>query len=118
VSDDGPTRPGEALRELVVATHGITQEQLARAMNVSRYSVNQLLNHRRAMTADMAVRLGKATSTSPEFWLALQRNVDLFEARSRLDQNGDLAAVQVIRQPVALSHVFQTIGKKSQHDRY
>jgi antitoxin HigA-1 len=76
---------------------GITQKRLAEALGVSRLSVNEVVNRRRGLTADMALRLSKATSTSPQFWLRLQEAVDLFEARGRLD----LAKVEVLRPMVS-----------------
>src|SRR5712675_1761507 len=72
-----PPRPGDVLRVQIFATTNITQERLADDMKVSRYSINQLVNNRRAVTPEMALRLAKATSTAPEFWLNLQRNFDL-----------------------------------------
>ena len=53
---------------------------LADAAGVSRQSINELLRERRALTPEMALRLGKLFATSPEFWLTLQRNVDLWDA--------------------------------------
>lgn len=65
--------------------------QLATAMRISRFSVNQLVNNRRNITAEMAIRLGKALNTSPEFWLNLQRRYDLFVAGDRLrDEVGSI----------------------------
>jgi antitoxin HigA-1 len=100
------TTPGNVIRELVLVACDITQDQLATAMRVSRYSINQLVNDRRAVTADMALRLAKATSTSPEFWLALQRNVDLERARRRLSRRKELEYVQVIRRPVSADKLY------------
>jgi addiction module HigA family antidote len=100
-----PTTPGEVLRQRILAEGGITQDQLAEAMRVSRYSVNQLVNNRRAVTAEMALRLSRATSTSPDLWLNLQRDVDLYEARVRLGKS--LAAVRVVRRPVADDVLFE-----------
>lgn len=73
-------------------------------MRVSRFSVNQLVNNRRTVTAEMALRLAKATSTSPEFWLNLQRNFELFEARLKLES--DLKEVQVVRAPRRPEEMF------------
>lgn len=78
-----PPSPGEVLRGLL-GRHGVTQDALAEAMGVSRYSVNQLVNDRRGITAEMALRMGIALHTSAEFWLSLQRNVDLASARKSL----------------------------------
>jgi antitoxin HigA-1 len=68
-------------------------------MNVSRYTINQLVNDKRNLTAEMALRLGAATSTSPEFWLNLQRAVELFDARAELDER--LKEVKVVLTPAS-----------------
>lgn len=89
-----PPSVGEVLRTLVLADGDVTQDQLAVAMGVTRYSVNQLINNRRNVTAEMALRLGQATNTSPEFWLNIQRAVDLYTARHRLGRK--LSAVRPV----------------------
>jgi len=78
-----PTTAAQVLRDLL-ADHGISQETLALAIGVSRLSVSQLVNDRRSVTAEMALRLSVATGTTPDFWLDLQRAADLFDARQKL----------------------------------
>jgi addiction module HigA family antidote len=75
-----PIHPGEILREEFVPEYGLSVTALAEAAGVSRQSMNELLRERRALTPEMALRLGKLFGTSPEFWLNLQRNVDLWDA--------------------------------------
>ena len=81
-----PTRPGEILRDEFLKRNGITQDQLADAIRMSRFTVNQLINGKRSVTAESALRLGKALGTSADFWLNLQRAVDLFEAQTNLGE--------------------------------
>ena len=78
-----PVSPGDVLRRDYVARGRLTQDQLASAIGVSRFSVNQLLNDRRNVTAEMALRLSRVLGTTPEFWLNLQRDVDVHRARMR-----------------------------------
>ncbi len=99
-----PPSAGEVLRELLLSDGRITQDQLADAMGVSRYSINQLVNDRRAVTAEMALRLAKATSTTAEFWLDLQRNVDLAKARRKLGSKLD--AIPPVRKPLSEAEMF------------
>jgi antitoxin HigA-1 len=99
-----PPTPGEVLRKLLLRDKRLTQDQLADAMNVSRLSINELVNGKRGVTAEMALRLSKATSTSPEFWLNLQREVDLDEARYRLKD--ELRAVRRVREPLSAEELF------------
>ena len=107
--DEGPVGPGEALREFVLEAHGLKQHQLAQAMGVTRYSINQLVNDRRSVTAEMALRLAKATSTSPQFWLNLQQNLDLVRAKRRLDRRGELDKVRVLRVAVPEKDLFHDV---------
>jgi addiction module HigA family antidote len=75
-----PVHPGEILREEFLPEYGLTVTALAEAAGVSRQSMNELLRERRAVSPEMALRLGKLFRTSPEYWLNLQRNVDLWDA--------------------------------------
>ncbi len=81
-----PIHPGEMLREDFLPEYGLSVTALAEAAGVSRQSVNELLRERRAVTPEMALRLGKLFGNSPEFWLNLQRNVDLWDAARGLKQ--------------------------------
>ena len=90
-----PTTPGDVLRDEIRERAGVTQDSLAEALGVSRFSVSQLINGRRGVTAEMALRLSQVLDTSPEFWLNLQREVDLHRARRRL--GGALAALPILR---------------------
>jgi addiction module HigA family antidote len=75
-----PTHPGEMLRGDFLPDYGLTVSGLANAIGVSRQSVNELLSGRRAVSPEMALRLGKLFGNSPEFWLNAQRSVDLWDA--------------------------------------
>ncbi len=77
-SKRNPTHPGEVLREDVLPALKMTQGELAKRLGVSRLSVSELLHGRRAMSADMAVRIGRLTSTTAESWLRMQAAVDLW----------------------------------------
>jgi addiction module HigA family antidote len=80
--------PGEILRDEFLFRHRITQDALADAIGMSRLTVNQLINGKRSITADTAIRLGKALGTSPDYWLNLQRAADLFEAQKKFQASG------------------------------
>ena len=74
-----PVHPGEILREDFMPDYGLTVSGLADALGVSRQSVNELIRERRAVSPEMALRLGRLFGNSPEFWLNLQRAVDLYD---------------------------------------
>jgi addiction module HigA family antidote len=61
----------------------LSQEELAAKMNVSRLTVSQIANGRRSITAETAVRLEYSLGASAEFWLNLQRDVELALVRKR-----------------------------------
>ncbi|MBM4194708.1 MAG: HigA family addiction module antidote protein [Gemmatimonadetes bacterium] len=84
-----PIHPGEMLREDFLPEYGLTIASLAEAVGVSRQSVNELLRERRAVSPEMALRLGKLFGMSPEFWLNLQRNLDLWDAARELKRKID-----------------------------
>jgi addiction module HigA family antidote len=75
-----PTHPGEALREDIMPGAGINQAQLAKALGVSRLTISEIVLEKRAVTPDIAIRLAKYFGTTPDLWLGLQRDVDLWDA--------------------------------------
>jgi antitoxin HigA-1 len=75
-----PTHPGEMLREDFLPDYGLTVSGLARALGVSRQTINEVLRERRAVSPEMALRLSRLFGNTPEFWLNAQRAVDLWEA--------------------------------------
>lgn len=79
-----PTHPGEILREDFMPDYEMTVSGLAASLGVSRQTVNDLLRERRAVSPEMALRLSKLFGNTPEFWLNLQRAVDLWEAEQAI----------------------------------
>jgi addiction module HigA family antidote len=72
------------LREEFLAEYGLSQNQLARAIGISPNRIAEIVNDRRRITADTALRLGLYFGNSPEFWLNLQTHHDLKLARRQL----------------------------------
>ena len=77
-----PTHPGELIREDLLPETGLSQIKLAQLMDVSRRTVSEIVNERRRVTPDIAFRLAKVFSSTPELWLNMQQAVDLWETRS------------------------------------
>lgn len=75
-----PTHPGEMLREDFLPDYGLSVSSIAKALGVSRQTVNELLRERRAVSPEMALRLSRLFGNTPEFWLNAQRAIDLWEA--------------------------------------
>jgi addiction module HigA family antidote len=79
-----PVTPGEMLKEEFLAEYGLSQNQLAKAVGISPNRITEIVNNRRRITADTALRLGLFFGNSAEFWLNLQTNYDLKIARRNL----------------------------------
>lgn len=74
------THPGEIIRYEFLEPLNITQQQLADAIGVSRVRINEIILGKRSITPDTAFRLAKFFNTTPEFWVGLQNNVDMWDA--------------------------------------
>lgn len=75
-----PTHPGEMLLQEFVKPLGITQSTLALRLGVSFPRLNELIRGKRSLTPDTALRLARVVGMSPEFWLGLQLDWDLWHA--------------------------------------
>jgi antitoxin HigA-1 len=76
-----PTHPGEMLRDEFLEPLGMSQTELAERMGVPFQRVNSLVNGRRGVTADTALRLAAVFGTSPGFWMNHQLRWDLYHAK-------------------------------------
>lgn len=79
-----PPHPGEVLRDGVFSETGITVTDFAKRLGVTRVALSRVLNGKAAISADMAVRLAAALGGSPESWLHMQANYDLWRAQKAL----------------------------------
>ena len=78
------THPGEVLLEEYIKPLGLVQASLARDLGISTNRLNELVNGKRGITADTALRLARRFRTSPEFWMNLQSAYELTEARAAM----------------------------------
>lgn len=90
-----PVHAGDILREDFLTEYGLSVLALADAAGVSRQSMNELLRERRAVSPEMALRLGKLFSTTKELWLNLQTNLDLWDAARALKR--EIAHIHLLR---------------------
>jgi antitoxin HigA-1 len=79
-----PVTPGDMLKEEFLAEYGLSQNQLAKAIGISPNRIAEIVNNRRRITADTALRLGLYFGNSAEFWMNLQAHYDLKIARKNL----------------------------------
>lgn len=76
-----PIHPGEILREEFMKPLDISANALSGKLGVTAARVNEIVNERRGITADTALRLARCFSTTPEFWMNLQQRFELETAR-------------------------------------
>jgi len=79
-----PITPGDVLLEEFLRPMNITQNQLAKDINVPANRISQVIHGKREITADTALRLGKYFGIEPEFWLNLQVRYNMKIARSKV----------------------------------
>ena len=91
-----PAHPGEILRELYLDELGLSITEAAKGLGISRKTLSELVNGKAGISPTMAMRLSIAfPNTSPQFWLNLQNQYDLWKERD----NPALVSVQVIHHP-------------------
>ncbi len=92
-----PTHPGEILREDVLPALRMTQTEFAQRLDVSRLTVSEILHGKRAITPDMAIRIGRLLSNGPGLWLRMQQTLDVWE----LEQRGDYKHIKPLDKEAA-----------------
>jgi addiction module HigA family antidote len=96
MADFPPTHPGEVLRHDFLEPLAMSQYALAKALDVPEMRISDLVNGKRAVTPDTALRLARYFGTSPEFWLGMQQTYDLERTRDRVG-----AAIEATVEPRA-----------------
>ena len=84
--DFQPILPGEILLEEFLKPMGISQYRVAKAISVSQRRIGEIVQGKRAITADTALRLGRFFGIEAQFWLNLQSRYDLLRATAELDE--------------------------------
>ena len=79
-----PTHPGEFITEVYLEPNDLSGRELATKLGVAASTLNRILTGASGISPEMALRLAKALGRSPESWLALQYNHDLWRARRRV----------------------------------
>ena len=94
-SDRSLTHPGVMLREEFLDPLGITQRELADAILVPYQRVNEIINEKRGITPNTALRLAKYFGNTPDFWMNLQLRFDLYQAQ-RID-NEEINSIRTLK---------------------
>jgi antitoxin HigA-1 len=87
-----PAHPGEVLNEMYLTPLKLTVTEAAKGLNMSRKALSELVNCRTGVSTSMALKLAKAFGTTPEFWLNMQQNYDLWREKKRIK----LSSVKVL----------------------
>jgi addiction module HigA family antidote len=90
-----PTHPGGILRRQYIEPLSLTISELANTLGVSRKTLSKIVNEHGSVTPDMALRLSKAFKTTPELWLNLQQNYDLWQASHSSDDWKMIEAIAI-----------------------
>lgn len=80
-----PPHPGEFIEEVYLKPFGLSSRFLAEKLDVAPSTLNRVIKKQSGVSPEMALRLSKAIGRSPESWLAMQDNYDLWQARQRLE---------------------------------
>ena len=80
-----PPHPGEIIRELCVEALNLTVTKAADSLGVTRKTFSMLLNGKSGVSPEMALRLSKVFGRTPEGWLRLQLQYDLWKAKQKVD---------------------------------
>ena len=83
-----PPHPGEFIRETYLQPFDVSVRSLAESLGVSPSTLARIVSMRSAISPEMALRLSKALGRSPESWLAMQHNYDLWRAKKSADLSG------------------------------
>ncbi len=81
-----PTHPGEILKEDFMVPLKLTQMELARALKTSFRTINEILNEKRNISPEMALRFARYFGTTPGVWLGLQADYDLYKAKLKSEK--------------------------------
>src|SRR3990167_10886613 len=87
-----PIHPGEILREEFLTTLEISQSALAKSLHTSFRAINELVNEKRGITTEMALKLSKYFGTSAQLWLNLQNEYDLYKTMQK--KGDDINVIQ------------------------
>jgi addiction module HigA family antidote len=86
MKQEKPPHPGEVLQKQFLEPSGLSQNRLSMALHVSARRINEIVQGKRAITADTALRLSTCLGTPPEFWMSLQADYELAQARESLGE--------------------------------
>ena len=94
-----PTHPGEIIRYEYLDELNMTQQQLADAIGITRVRINEIILGKRSLTPDTAFRLARFFNTTPEFWIGLQTNFDMWNTLQKREK--EYARIRPLKSEIA-----------------
>lgn len=88
-----PTHPGEVFMKDVLEPLDITITEAAQKLGVTRKTLSEFVNEKSSLSPEMAIRIAKATNTSPESWMLMQMKVILWQAEQHEPENVKIACL-------------------------
>ena len=105
-----PPHPGEFIREIYLEPFGLSSRFLAAKLDVSPSTLSRVLQGTSGISPEMALRLSKALGRSPESWLAMQDNYDLWQARQRTNlENVDKVEFETVESELKNAKLANTM---------
>lgn len=87
IEQHNPMHPGVFIKRVYLEPHDIGSNELARQLKVSAGLVSRLINEKTGVSSEMALKLSKVLGRSPESWMLMQDNYDLWQAKKVVDLN-------------------------------
>ena len=106
-----PPHPGKSLKECYIDGLGLTVKKMAEILGVSTVTISEIINCKNRITAEMAVRIAKAFSTSPDFWYNKQAAYDIWLAEKNVNTDN----IPVVYEPGAISEEDVTLKPKKKN---
>ncbi len=82
-----PTHPGEILREMFIKERDLTITEVAKGLNVARANLSAVINGHLGISPELAVKLSEAFGNTPQFWVSLQNNYELWHAEQKVNRS-------------------------------
>ncbi len=98
-----PNHPGEIIKSMYLDELNVTISEFAARLGVSRKAISAIINKRKSVTTEMAIRLSRALNTSPELWVNLQSRYDLWNAYQRQEQWSQVKPLEGLQSTKAIT---------------
>jgi len=82
-----PSHPGSILRELFIKERGLTITEVADGLGIARGNLSAIVNERAGISPELAIKLSVAFGNTPQFWVNLQKNYELWQAEQKVDRS-------------------------------